>query len=206
MVVNENTLARNGIQSILSRHPDIQVVGEATDLADAYRARVTPDLFLVEVPAITADIVAAARAPGGRGRVPVLFLAADIRRSEFDLLGLGCCAISDRHLAAADLVAAVRVMAAGYVLVERTRAATIAVVSATLGADVEGHGGPLLTRRESEILDLMARGLSNSEIAAVLTIAPSTVKSHVKEILSKLGLRNRVQAAVYAAGAAQRSW
>ncbi|MDX3111504.1 response regulator transcription factor [Nonomuraea angiospora] len=198
--MNDNLLARSGLRSILSQQPDLQVVGEADNLAQAGRifvqARV--DLFVVDSPSVTLHTLDAVRFMTGRpSRAPVLIVTADPAGLELDLLRLGCYTLPQRQLTATELIAAVRLVIAGYAIMDRRNAGYLASAFTSRHDDVEAHTAQALTRREQEITGLIAQGLSNTDIADILGIAHSTVKGHVKEIFRKLGLRNRVQAALY---------
>lgn len=201
LLVNDNLLARSGLRSILSQQSDLQVVGEADNLAQAGRifvqARV--DLFVVDSPSVTIHTLDAVRFMTGLpSRAPVLIVTADPAGLELDLLRLGCYTLPQRQLTATELIAAVRLVIAGYAIMDRRNAGYLAsAFTSRPDDDVEAHTAQALTRREQEITGLIAQGLSNTDIADILGIAHSTVKGHVKEIFRKLGLRNRVQAALY---------
>jgi DNA-binding NarL/FixJ family response regulator len=201
LLVNDNLLARSGLRSIFSHQPDIQVVGEVDNLTQVGRmpAQAKPDLFVVDAPSVTVQTLDTVRSMiDGTPRIPVLIVTADPGGLELDLLRLGCCTMPQRHLTATELIAAVRLIIAGFTVMDRRNAEYLAsAFTRPPEDDVEAHTVPVLTRREQEIAALIAQGLSNTEIAEILSIAHSTVKGHVKEILRKLGLRNRVQAAIY---------
>jgi two-component system, NarL family, nitrate/nitrite response regulator NarL len=205
LLVADDSFVRSGIGAILGTEPSFRIVGEAGNLAEACRlgGRLAPSIFVIDVPALNDTVVETVRqlgASGHDGPIPVvLLLGSGTSRLNLDVLRLGGCAILRRRTAAAELVAAVLMVAAGYLPIERALAERLAH---TLPQDDPGAGTaaarPQLTRREREVFHLIARGMSNAEIAATLTVASSTVKSHVQDIFSKLGLRNRVQAVIYA--------
>lgn len=202
VLVAEDELVRGGIRAILGTAPPLRIVGEAGTLGEACRLgpEVDPALFVVDGPAakdtdLLLDMVRRLGASGRTDLVPVLLLRPDGRVLDLDVLRLDGCAVLPRRTAAAELVAAVRLIVAGYLPIERTLVRRLAHSTPQLAADGER---PQLTSREQQIFQLIARGMSNAEIAATLTVANSTVKSHVQDIFGKLGLRNRVQAVIYA--------
>ena len=163
-------------------------------------ARTAPSLFVIDIPSHKDNVVETVKqlnACGSDGPIPVvLLLGADTAQLDIDVLRLGGCAIIRRRTAAADLVAAIRMVAAGYLPIERALAERLALTLPQL--DFRAQAATQLTRREREVFLLIARGMSNAEIATTLTVASSTVKSHVQDIFRKLGLRDRVQAVIYA--------
>jgi DNA-binding NarL/FixJ family response regulator len=203
-LVNDNPLDCSGIEAILSRHQDLRVVGVAQGLDQACRigGQLEPDVFIVEVSAVMPGLAQMVGRLADRGRpnvVPTLILTQDTRQQRLALLRSSCSVLRRRDVSAVQLVAAIRLTAAGYLLVERPLALRLVSGSVgMLGDDPKAHLAVDLTSRQREVFELMAGGLSNAEIARALAVAESTVKSHVKGILAKLGLRNRVQAAIYA--------
>jgi DNA-binding NarL/FixJ family response regulator len=202
VLVAEDGLVRGGIKAILSGAPPLRVVGEAGSLGEACRLgpAVDPALFVVDAPAgadtdVLADMVRRLGASGRQDPTSVLLLRPDASLFDLDMLRQDGCAVMPRRTATAELVAAVRLIAAGYLPIERTLARRLAHTAPRMQSHAD-H--PVLTRRERQIFHLIARGMSNAEIADTLTVANSTVKSHVQDIFSKLGLRNRVQAVIYA--------
>ncbi|WP_263107846.1 LuxR C-terminal-related transcriptional regulator [Kitasatospora sp. DSM 101779] len=199
VLVAEDAFVRNGIRSILGNEPSVRIAGEAANVGQACRlgSQLEPGLFVVDMPAVTdrdtlLGQVRRLAASGQGGSASVLVLGSDLRRMDLDVLRLGGCAIIRRQVAAGELAPAVRLLASGYLPVEQSLVQQLAHTAPRLGAV------PTLTEREQEVLHLLARGMSNAEIAAELGVAGSTVKSHVQEIFGKLGLRNRVQAVIYA--------
>jgi DNA-binding NarL/FixJ family response regulator len=209
VLVADDDLVRGGIRAILSGAPPLRIVGEAGSVGEACRLglELDPTLFVVDGPAAygTDVLVEMVRQLGASGRdelISVLLLRPDASLLDLDVLRLDGCAVMPRRTAATELVAAVRLIVAGYLPIERTLAHRLAHTGPQM---VEGAARPQLTRRERQIFHLIARGMSNAEIAATLTVASSTVKSHVQDIFSKLGLRNRVQAVIYAYESGQGS-
>ncbi|ROP43756.1 response regulator [Pseudokineococcus lusitanus] len=202
LLVDDQALVRGGFRMILEVEPDLEVVGEAADGAHgvAEAARLRPDVVLMDVQmpgldgiAATARVVAA-----GTGRVVVL-TTFDSDEHLFAALRAGASGFLLKNADPDDLVAAVRAVARGHALlapevtrrvVERFAAPSGAAFRPELLAD--------LTERERGVLVLLARGLSNAEIAAELFLGEATVKTHVSRVLLKLGVRDRVQAVVLA--------
>ncbi|SDX63375.1 DNA-binding response regulator, NarL/FixJ family, contains REC and HTH domains [Amycolatopsis xylanica] len=202
VLVADDSFVRGGIGAILGSEPTFRIVGEAGTLREACAlgARLAPSLFVIDIGSLKDNIVETVKelsASGRSGPIPVvLLLGADTAQLDLDVLRLGGCAIIRRRTAAAELVAAVRMVAAGYLPIERALAERLALTLPQL--DTHAQAGAQLTKREREVFLLIARGMSNAEIAAALTVASSTVKSHVQDIFRKLGLRDRVQAVIYA--------
>lgn len=213
LVVDDQQLVRTGFRMILDAEPDFEVVGEAADGFEAVEAAATlrPDVVLMDVRMPGMDgIDAAARISGadradGAVRAPrVLMLTTfDLDEHVYAALRAGASGFLLKDTPADDLVRAVRVVAAGEALLAPT------VTRRLVEQVVHGAGGPPtepqpppgfadLTDREVEVLHLVARGLSNAEIAAELIVGEATVKTHVGRVLMKLGLRDRVQAVVLA--------
>jgi DNA-binding NarL/FixJ family response regulator len=203
-LIGENALTRGGVSAIVARQPDLEVVAEARSHTEVDRIcqRVRPDMFVLDVPALRKETVDVARQISVQDRGvprPILVVTASADDHTYDLLRLGSCTLMSRNSGPAELAACIRLVAAGYVIVERRHAIRLAsgVRRFSANHDVEGHGLVGLTTREREVFALIAQGYSNNDIAEVLAVAISTVKSHVKEIYQKLGLKNRVEAALY---------
>ena len=202
VLVDDQTLVRTGFKLVLDETGDIEVVGEAADGSQALDvvARTRPDVVLMDVrmPGVN-GIEATRRIRSGPNPAKVIILTT-FDLDEYVLAGLraGASGFLLKDALAADLVSAVRVVVAG-------EAVAAPSVTRRLFAHYLG-GAPAppsadqrlaaLTGREREILTLITRGLSNTEIAAALTLAESTVKTHLSRVLAKLGLRDRVQAVI----------
>jgi DNA-binding NarL/FixJ family response regulator len=207
LVVDDQALVRSGFTMILDAQPDITVVGEAADGAQAIDAAVTldPDVVLMDVRMPGVDGIEATAAICAQTRARVLVLTTfDIDEYVYDALRAGASGFLLKDMRRQDLVDAVRIVAAGEALLAPT-------VTRRLIADVVGRPRPAtasdrqaaarlaaLTARETATLRQLARGLSNAEIAAELHVTEHTVKTHVSNLLAKLGLRDRVQAVVLA--------
>lgn len=207
ILISENVLTRSAIAAMIARQPDLQVMAEIGSYAEVIRVGVQlrPDIFVIDVPAVrqeTMDVVQRLTTLRRGTPTPVLILAGTSGDYVFDLLRLGSCTLIARDARQEELIAGIRMVAAGYVLVERRHAARLAsaVRRFSYSNDAQGHLVEELTGRERDVLGLLALGLPNTEIARNLSVANSTVKSHVKEIYRKLGLRSRLEAVIFATG------
>jgi DNA-binding NarL/FixJ family response regulator len=203
LLVDDQELVRTGFRLILSAEPDLEVVGEAGDGAAAVDAarRLAPDVVLMDVRMPGVDGIEATRRLARVGpRAPrVLMLTTfDLDEYVYDALRAGASGFLLKDAPAVQLVDAIRVVAAGDALLAPsiTRRLIAEFVRRPLPADAPALA--LLTAREREVLTLIAEGLSNGEIAAALYLSEATVKTHVKRVLAKLDLRDRVQAVVFA--------
>jgi DNA-binding NarL/FixJ family response regulator len=196
---------RTGFRMILGAEPDLEVVGEAADgdEAVALAARLRPDVVLMDIRMPRLDGLAATRKvlalPATQTRVLIL-TTFDQDEYVFEALRAGASGFMLKTAPADQLVAGVREVAAGEALLAPTiTRRLIERFAQTLEPDlVPPRGYDELTAREREVLLLVARGLSNAEIAAELVVESSTVKSHVASLLGKLGVRDRVGAVVLA--------
>ncbi|MEU0274764.1 response regulator transcription factor [Streptomyces sp. NPDC006307] len=210
IIVDDQAMVRAGFAALLSAQPDIDVVGEAADgRAGVSVARSThPDVVLMDVRMPEMDGLAAAREllnppPGVDVHRPrVLMLTTfDVDDYVYEALRAGASGFLLKDAPPADLIAAVRVVAAGEALLAPSvTRRLIADFAATRPAPRRNHALRLngLTPRETEVLELIARGLSNQEIAGHLVLAEQTVKTHIGRVLSKLDLRDRAQAVIFA--------
>ena len=206
LVVDDQGLVRAGFRMILEAQPDIEVVGEAADGLDAVDAarRLRPDVVLMDIRMPRLDGLEATRrlaGPGAADPVRVLILTTfDLDEYILSALRAGASGFLLKDLPREDLVAAVRVVAAGEALLAPriTRRLIEEFARRPAGADPDPAALARLTAREREALELMARGLSNAEMAASLYVSEHTVKTHVGNVLAKLGLRDRIQAVILA--------
>ncbi|PSM39812.1 DNA-binding response regulator [Streptomyces dioscori] len=207
VVADDQELVRSGFSMILEAQPDIDVVAEAGDGVEAVAAvqRHTPDVLLLDIRMPRMDGLEAARLVCAQSACRVVMLTTfDLDEYVYEALYAGASGFLLKDVRRDDLVHAVRVVAAGDSLLapsvtrrlvadiiqrRRAEAAAPPPSSARLG---------VLTAREEETLRLLARGLSNAEIARTLFVSEHTVKTHVSNVLSKLGLRDRVQAVICA--------
>ena len=201
LIADDQPLMRAGFKAVLEATGEMEVVGEAGDGLQAIQAarEVRPDVVLMDVRMPNLDgIEAIRRLPGQRVLVLTTFGLDDYI---VDALRAGASGFITKDVPADELVRAVRVVAAGDALL--TPAVTRQLldrVARRLPAPVSSCPETLdeLTEREREVLELLARGMSNAEIAAALVVGEATVKTHVSNVLMKLGLRDRVQAVVLA--------
>ncbi|WP_336318174.1 response regulator transcription factor [Streptomyces lavendofoliae] len=209
IIVDDQAMVRAGFAALLSAQPDIDVVGEAPDGREGVAvARSThPDVVLMDVRMPEMDGLAAAREilspPPGIVHLPkVLMLTTfDVDDYVYEALRAGASGFLLKDAPPADLIGAVRVVAAGEALLAPSvTRRLIADFAASRPAPRRDRTLRLkgLTPRETEVLELIARGLSNQEIAGRLVLAEQTVKTHIGRVLAKLDLRDRAQAVIFA--------
>ena len=200
VLVDDQTLVRSGFRMILKAEPGIEVVGEAADGREAIAAvrELRPDLVLMDIRMPNLDGLEATRRILAEPNPPrVLVLTTfDLDEYVFAALRAGASGFLLKDAPEQQLTAAIRVAADGGALFSPS-------VTRKLIERFAGHADPPpglaeLTQREREVLRLLARGLSNAEIAAKLVVSEHTVKTHVARVLMKLDLRDRTQAVVLA--------
>ncbi|MEV6946667.1 response regulator transcription factor [Streptomyces sp. NPDC051172] len=202
LLVARDSISRDGIKLILDSDPSLRVTAEIANAAMVRQLdhRLKVDVILVDMTGLewgAADIVRQIRGVNERSAEPIILLADKEPQLDLGVLQLGACVVARSRMSAKGLAATIHMIEAGYLPVESGLARHLAHEVAALRTDTT-PAARRLTRRENEVLTHLARGLSNSEIASHLTVSSSTVKSHVQEILRKLGLRNRLEAAIYA--------
>jgi DNA-binding NarL/FixJ family response regulator len=202
LIADDQALMRTGFQMILDVQPDIEVVGEAIDGSDAIRhyERLTPDVVVMDVRMPVMDGIEATRrltALDPPARVLIL-TTFDLDEYVYEALRAGASGFLLKDRPPEELVAAVRVIAAGEALLAPSVTRRLIEEFAKRAPTASRAELAELTDREREVLVLMARGLSNREIARSLFVAETTVKTHVGRILGKLRLRDRAQAVVLA--------
>ncbi len=202
VVADDQPVVRAGFAGVLASAADIDVVGTAADGSElvALVERESPDVAVVDVRMPVMDGIAATAALTRDHATRVLVLTTfDLDEYVFAAVRAGASGFLLKDVRAERLVEAGRLVADGSMLlgpsVIRRLVEDFADQPATRGTDPSAYG---VTRREAEVLGLLGRGLSNAEIAEVLVLSTETVKSHVAEVLRKLGLRDRVQAVVWA--------
>jgi DNA-binding NarL/FixJ family response regulator len=206
VIADDQALVRAGFRMILEAEPDIRVVAEAKDGAEAVEAvrRCHPDVVLMDIRMPRMDgleatgLIAGARA-GTSPRVLIL-TTFDLDAYVFDALRAGASGFLLKDVPQEQLVAGIRLVADGDSLLApgMTRRLIEQFAREQPRIAPPPPGLAELTEREREVLVLIARGLSNAEIADTLVVSSTTVKSHVTRVLTKLGLRDRVQAVVLA--------
>jgi DNA-binding NarL/FixJ family response regulator len=217
LLADDQPLVRTGFRMILESEPDIEVVGEAGDGADAVRqARsLHPDVVVMDIRMPIQDGVSATAEIAASTTARVLMLTTfHLDEYVVGALRAGASGFLLKDVDAARLIEAIRVVRAGDAMVDPavTRrlldrfAHRLPTEAQTAGPDVSAGRLSGITEREREVLVLVARGLSNAEIAAELVVTEQTVKTHVHHLLAKLGVRDRVQLVVlaYEAGLAVR--
>ncbi|MGH1564232.1 response regulator [Mumia sp. DW29H23] len=199
LLVDDEPLVRRGLRAILESDPAIEVVGEAGDGAAALASArsLAPDVVCMDVrmpgvDGIRATELVLALDPAPRVLVVTTFESDDY---VFDALRAGASGFLLKRADAEQVVAAVRAVAAGESLLFPESVRRLALRH---GPARTTYDGPALTPREAEVLALVARGLSNPEIAAELVLGVETVRTHVANVLAKLGARDRTQAVVVA--------
>jgi DNA-binding NarL/FixJ family response regulator len=204
LIVEDDTLMRAGLRGVLSGDAAIEVVGEASDGREAlYRTRLLePEIVLMDVRMPNLDGIAATRELlAAFPEVKVMILTTFEQDDYiFGALSAGASGFLLKRTKPEDLLAAIHTVAAGDSLLSPSvTSRVIERMAHQVPVDVtEDSRLDSLTQREREVLELVARGLSNNEIAAALVIEESTVKTHTKRILAKLGVRDRVQAVIFA--------
>jgi DNA-binding NarL/FixJ family response regulator len=202
VVADDQPLIRTGLRMILSDAADLEIVGEAAhgDEAVALAAAERPDVVLMDVRMPGMDGIDATRAVTAVEDPPrVLVLTTfDLDEVVYDALRAGASGFLLKDAPEARLLTAIRVVAEGGSLFAPTVTRRLIEEFARRPRAMAPSGLEALTERESEVLRLVARGLSNTEIAGQLFVSENTVKTHVARVLMKLGLRDRVQAVVLA--------
>jgi DNA-binding NarL/FixJ family response regulator len=200
LLADDQALVRGGFRLILDAEPDIEVVAQAADGEEAVERAITtlPDLVLMDIRMPTLDGIEATRRL--LERVPstrVLILTTfDLDEYVVDAVRAGASGFLLKTAPPQQLVAAVRTIQEGDALL--TPASTRRLIEQVARPRTNAPALEHLTTREHDVLRLLARGHTNAEIAKELVVEPSTVKSHVASLLSKLGLRDRVHAVVFA--------
>lgn len=224
VIVDDQAMVRQGFSALLAAQPDFSVLGDAADGVEAVElcARVRPDVVLMDVrmprrdglwaaqrilagqrsgqPTVESATDGGSPANGAAGNTRVLMLTTfDIDDYVYEALRIGASGFLLKDAPADELVRAVRVVAAGEALLAPSITRRfIAEVTARRERRTTSPELGSLTPREREVLELVAEGKSNAEIAAALFVTEQTVKTHVSGLLGKLGLRDRAQAVVYA--------
>jgi DNA-binding NarL/FixJ family response regulator len=203
LIADDHPMVRQGLRVFLELEPDLEVVGEAADGAEAaaLTAELLPDVVLLDLVMPGVDGLAALEmlAEQGLAERALVVTSFGEYRSALPALRAGARGYISKDVDPAALATAVRAVAAGHVLLgPQVSAALVAQAIHGAGAGSADQLGPQLTAREREVLDLIAAGHSNREIARSLGLAEKTIKTHVSNILMKLGVADRTQAALWA--------
>jgi DNA-binding NarL/FixJ family response regulator len=204
LIADDQTLVRAGFRMILEAEADLRVVAEAKDGAEAIEAarRCRPDVVLMDIRMPVVDGLQATRTIIAGSDLPprvVILTTFDLDEYVLDALRGGASGFLLKDVPPEQLVAGIRTVAAGEALLAPS--VTRRLIESFVGQHAHASPPPqldALTARELEIFGLVARGLSNAEIAARLVVSGTTVKTHVTRVLTKLELRDRIQAVVLA--------
>ncbi|NES29120.1 response regulator [Micromonospora terminaliae] len=209
LIADDEALVRGGLRLILTAQPDLEVVADAADGEEAVElaARFAPDVVLMDIHMAPVDGIAATeRILAARSDTRIIMLTTfDLDEYVYRALRAGASGFMLKTTPPRDLAEAVRTAARGDALLSPSITRRL-IDHYTATASVVPHAGLAeLTARETEVLRMMALGLSNREIAGRLFVGEATVKTHVNRIFAKLGVRDRVQAVVvaYRSGVAQ---
>ncbi len=209
LIADDQALVRAGLAMLLDSQPDLSVAGQAGDGQEAVRLtrELRPDVVLMDIrmPVLdglsaTRQIVTLANGQPGAPLVRVIVLTTyDLDEYVYEALRAGACGFLLKHAPPEELLLGVRAAADGGALLSPGVTSRLLAEFATRRRAPAREAAELsrLTPREREVLDLVIRGRSNSEIACDLVVSHSTVKTHLTHILDKLGLRDRVHAVVY---------
>ena len=207
VVADDHQVVRTGFAALLDTQPDFAVLGTASDGAEAVRMsrELRPDVVLMDVRMPGTDGIEATRQLTGRADGPrvIILTTFDLDEYVYDALRAGASGFLLKDVTAERLFDAVRVVAAGEALLAPAVTRRLISEFARLPPKAADPRAPTaaigeLTQRETEVLRLLAEGLSNPEIAGRLVVTEETVKTHVSRVLHKLGLRDRTQAVVLA--------
>ena len=208
LVVDDHPLLRRGVRDVLGLQEQLAVVGEAGDGVEALQKvrELTPDVIIMdlETPNLNGlETTAARQAETSEAKV-LIFTVSDAQADLFSAMRLGARGYILKNAAAAELTRAVFHIAEGGVIISPDMATKLlGELPLETEAPNEASALEVLTQREAEVLQLVAKGASNKEIATELFISENTVKTHMRNIMDKLHLANRSQAAAYGARAQQ---
>ena len=203
MLVDDQALIRTGFKTILETEPGIEVVGEAADGTEgiALALDLQPDVICMDVQMPQLDGIEATRQLTAKGCRSAILILTTFDRDDFlfETLQAGAAGFVLKTAEAEELIEAVQILGRGDgLLTPQVTRRVIARFTATQPQHAAQVSVDVLTEREQTTLLCLARGLTNAEIAAELFVSPETVKTHVSNILSKLGLRDRISAVIWA--------
>ncbi|WP_106398317.1 response regulator [Actinocorallia populi] len=202
LIVDDERLIRAGLRAIVAAEPDLEVVGEAADGAEALveALRLRPQVVLMDVRMPRVDGIQATRDLLAKVPDPPRILVVTTFENDdyvYDALRAGANGFLLKRSRPEEILQAVRMVVQGDILLFPAAIRALAAEHAQPAPERAGWHDRL-TEREAEVLRLMASGLSNSEIAGSLVVSPQTVKTHVGNLLAKLGARDRTQAVIFA--------
>lgn len=203
-LVDDQAMIRAGFKLLIDNQPDLEVIGEAETGAEVVErvGELSPDVILMDVEMPDMDGIRATELLTARDEVTArILIVTTFQRDDylFDALRAGASGFLLKTAPPEELVQAIRVVAEGKSLLDPTITGRVITRFAGAGPGVaRSERLDHLTDREREVLEQVAEGLSNAEIAEALIVGEATVKTHVSSVLSKLGLRDRVQAVVFA--------
>ncbi|MGH3862787.1 response regulator [Actinokineospora sp.] len=202
LLVDDEELIRAGLRAIIDSEPDLSVVGEAGDGAEVAPmvARLRPDVVLMDVRMPAVDGIAATRHLLETFAEPPKILVVTTFENDdyvYDALRVGASGFLLKRTRPDDIIKAIRLVATGDSLLFPAAIRSLAAAHGS-GKSTQGLAAAGLTEREAEVLRLMATGLSNGEIGEKLFVSLQTVKTHVGNVLAKLGARDRTQAVITA--------
>jgi len=201
LIADDHPMVRQGLRVFLELEPDLEVVGEASDGAEAaaLTAELLPDVVLLDLVMPGVDGLSALETLAEQGLADRVLVVTSFGeyRSALPALRAGARGYISKEVDPAALATAVRAVAAGHVLLGPQVSEALIAQAGAAGLATE-TAGPQLTAREREVLEQIAAGRSNREIAKSLSLAEKTVKTHVSNILMKLGVADRTQAALWA--------
>jgi DNA-binding NarL/FixJ family response regulator len=205
LIADDQGLVRGGLRKIIDSEPDMRVVGEAADGVDAVEAaaRAKPDVALMDIRMPRLDGIEATRrivARAGEGVRVLILTTFGLDEYVYEALRAGASGFMLKDSPPEELVDAVRVVSTGAALLAPavTRSVIEEFARRSPRQEVDSPRLAELTERELEVLKLLTRGRSNAEIAADLVVSEATAKTHVAHVLMKLGVRDRVQAVIFA--------
>ncbi|GAA2090222.1 response regulator [Actinomadura alba] len=209
LIADDQLMIRDGLASLLSSDPEIEVIGQAGNGREAVELahELKPDVIVMDIRmpemdglAATAEIVGDTPAEPSDAPKVLVLTTFDLDEYVYEALGAGASGFLLKDASAADLISGVRIVAAGDALLAPsiTRRLISDFARRRRHERPSPNATSTLTPRELDVLRLIARGLSNAEIAKDLFLAEQTVKTHVGHVLTKLALRDRTQAVVYA--------